>query len=184
MARSSKPAGTARLRPLLRVLLPSLRQFRRLARRSSPRAPSRCRPPFSLHDDARRARHSLGYSPSSLFSPSVKRVGSSFCMVTSPRGSVIASDTNTALNFPRNFAPLPLSRQSCGKLNPSVPSEAPENCQRPGHTNPARTTSGKLERHWRTEWQGVSVHIARHRIRVAVGSLAARVHKGSPGSTG
>ena len=33
----------------------------------------------------------------------------------------IASEKNTALTFPRNFAPLPRSRRPYGTLNPSVP---------------------------------------------------------------
>ena len=33
----------------------------------------------------------------------------------------LASDEDTALIFPRNFAPLPRSRRPYGTLNPSVP---------------------------------------------------------------
>jgi hypothetical protein len=40
-------------------------------------------------------------------------------------GRSIASDEDTALTFPHNFAPLPLSRRSSGTLSLSEPYYAP-----------------------------------------------------------
>ena len=56
-------------------------------------------------------------------------------------GSSLASDENRALNFPHKFAPLPLSRPSCGTYHPSAPSDAPSNCQDSAHTPAGRSTT-------------------------------------------
>lgn len=53
---------------------------------------------------------------------------------------VSTSDENTALNFPHKFAPLPLSRPSCGTFHPSALSGAPSNCQDSAHTPAGRST--------------------------------------------
>ena len=39
--------------------------------------------------------------------------------------AAVASDENTALKFPHKFAPLPLSRPSCGTFHCSAFAEAP-----------------------------------------------------------
>ena len=54
---------------------------------------------------------------------------------------ILASDEDPTLTFPRNFAPLPLSRRSCGTFDPPAPAEAPSNCQDPAHTTAGWHTS-------------------------------------------
>ena len=56
------------------------------------------------------------------------------------------SDEDSALTFPRNFAPLPPSHRRCGTFDPPAHSEAPSNCQDPAHTTAGWSTSRSAPR--------------------------------------
>ena len=66
--------------------------------------------------------------------------GNIVCAVAK-RSADSSSDEDPTLTFPRNFAPLPLSRRSCGTFDPPAPAEAPSNCQDPAHTTAGWHTS-------------------------------------------